>query len=195
MAVLNWAGSYAYRASAIHEPETVEQLQELIAAAPSIRALGSRHTFSDIADSDELVSLDRLPADVTVEGATVSCGGAVRYGELAAVLDAAGMALHNLASLPHTSIAGSVATATHGSGDGNGNLATAVAAVELITASGDVVTVWRGMPEFDGCVVSLGALGVVTRLTLDVEPAFEIGQLVYEGLEWEALLDGFDEIT
>jgi xylitol oxidase len=195
MAALNWAGSYAYRASAIHEPETVEQLQELVAAAPRIRVLGSRHTFSDIADSDELVSLARLPADVSVDGATVSCGGAVRYGELAAALDAAGVALHNLASLPHTSIAGTVATATHGSGDGNGNLATAVAALELVTASGEIVRAARGDADFDGLVVSLGALGAVTRVTLDVEPAYAVRQRVFEGIGWDELLAHYDAIT
>src|ERR1043166_3014159 len=113
MASHNWAGSYAYRARAIHEPETVEQLQELVAATPRIRVLGSRHTFSDIADSEELVSLARLPAAVEVDGPAVTVGGAVRYGELAPVLDDAGLALHNLASLPHISVAGAVATATH----------------------------------------------------------------------------------
>jgi FAD/FMN-containing dehydrogenase len=84
------------------------------------------------------------------------------------------MALHNLASLPHISVAGAVATATHGSGDANRNLATAVAALELVTSSGELVTAARGDPDFDGLVVGLGALGVVTRLTLDVEPAYEV---------------------
>src|SRR5919198_1746465 len=195
MAALNWAGSYAYRARAIHEPETVEQLQELVAAAPRIRVLGSRHTFSNIADSDELVSLARLPADVSVDGATVSCGGAGRYGELAAALDAAGLALHNLASLPHISIAGAIATATHGSGDGNGNLATAVAALELVTASGEVVRAARGDADFDGLVVNLGALRAVTRVTLDVEPAYEVRQRVFEDIGWDELSEHYDAIT
>src|SRR5690242_6343617 len=195
MAALNWAGSYEYRARAIHEPETVEQLQEIVAAAPRIRVLGSRHTFSDIADSDELVSPARLPADISCDGATVSCGGAVRYGELAATLEAEGLALHNLASLPHTSIAGAVATATHGSGDGNGNLATAVSALELVTASGEIVRAQRGAADFDGLVVGLGALGAVTRVTLAVEPAYEVRQRVFEGIGWDELFAHYDAIT
>jgi alditol oxidase len=195
MAALNWAGSYEYRARAIHEPETVEQLQEIVAAAPRIRVLGSRHTFSDIADSDELVSPARLPADISCDGATVSCGGAVRYGELAATLEAEGLALHNLASLPHTSIAGAVATATHGSGDGNGNLATAVAALELVTASGEIVSAERGAADFDGLVVGLGALGAVTRVTLAVEPAYEVRQRVFEGIGRDELFAHYDAIT
>jgi xylitol oxidase len=130
-----------------------------------------------------------------VDGASVSCGGAVRYGELAATLDAAGLALHNLASLPHTSIAGAVATATHGSGDGNGNLATTVSALELVTASGEIVRAARGDADFDGLVVNLGALGAVTRVTLDVEPAYEVRQRVFEDIGWDELLESYDAIT
>jgi alditol oxidase len=189
----NWAGSYSYRARTLHQPETVEQLQEILAAAPRIRVLGSRHTFSDIADSDELVSLEALPADITVGDGQVTVGGAVRYGELAQALE--GLALHNLASLPHTTIAGAVATATHGSGVGNGNLATAVAAIELVTSAGEIVAARRGDPDFDGLVVNLGALGAVTRLTLDVEPAYEIRQRVFENLAWDTLYENFDAIT
>jgi alditol oxidase len=191
----NWAGSYTYRARTIHEPATVEQLQEIVAAAPRIRVLGSRHTFSDIADSDELVSLAGLPADVEVGDATVTFGAAVRYGDLALILHEHGRALHNLASLPHTTVAGAVATATHGSGDGNGNLATAVTALELVTSEGELVSARRGDADFDGMVVALGALGAVTRITLAVEPAYEVRQRVFEGLGWDTLYEQFDAIT
>jgi xylitol oxidase len=185
----NWAGTYTYRARALHRPETLEQLQELVAGAERVRVLGSRHSFSDIGDSAELVSLDALPADVVVDGDTVSCGAAVRYGELAEALHAEGAALHNLASLPHISVAGAIATATHGSG--TGNLATAVAALDLVTSTGELVTATRDDEDFDGLVVGLGALGVVTRVTLDVEPAYEVRQRVYEDLPWEAVPDVF----
>ena len=193
----NWAGTYSYRAQVLHRPETLEQLQEIVARAAGVRVLGSRHSFSDMADSDELVSLDGLPTDVAVAHAagTVSCGAAVRYGELAEALHAEGVALHNLASLPHISVAGAVATATHGSGDASGNLATAVAGLELVTSDGEIVTAARGDEDFDGIVVGLGALGAVTRITLDVEPAYEIAQRVYEGLAWDALFEHFDEIA
>jgi xylitol oxidase len=131
---------------------------------------------------------ETLPADVVVdrEAGTVSFGGGTRYGVLAEVLRDEGLALHNLASLPHISVAGAVATATHGSGASNGNLATAVAAVELVTSDGELRRFARGDEDFDGVVVGLGALGVVTRLTLDVEPAFEVAQRVYENLPWAA---------
>src|SRR4051812_9610486 len=171
--------------------------REMVAAAPRARALGSRPSFTDIADSDELVSLDDLPAGVEVDrtGRTVSFGAALRYGELAEALHPHGLALHNLASLPHISVAGAVATATHGSGDRSGNLATAVAAIELCTSTGDLVTVRRGESEFDGMVVALGAVGAVTRVTLDVEPAYDVRQRVFEGLAWDALAAEFDAIT
>jgi xylitol oxidase len=191
----NWAGSYTYRARALHTPQTLEELQEIVSAAPRIRVLGSRHTFNDIADSDELVSLERLPHDVAVGDGTVSFGGDLRYGDLALILDREGLALHNLASLPHTTVAGAVATATHGSGNDNGNLATAVAAIELVTSTGDIVRARRGDPDFDGTVVALGALGAVTRVTLDVEPAYEVFQHVYEEFDWDAVLGNFDGWT
>jgi xylitol oxidase len=191
----NWAGSYTYRAHTIHRPTTVEELQEIVAAAPRIRVLGSRHTFSAITDSDELVSLDGLPPEVVVGDGSVSFGAALRYGELARILEAEDLALHNLASLPHISVAGAVATATHGSGDRNGNLATAVTALELVTSTGEVIRAARGDPDFDGLVVGLGALGAVTRITLAVEPTYEVRQRVFEDLPWDTLYDGFDAIT
>jgi alditol oxidase len=193
----NWAGNYRYRAARLHRPTTLEQLQEVVAGAPQVRVLGSRHSFAGIADSAELVSLRDLPTEVAVDrgAGTVTCPAGLTYGELAGTLGREGLALHNLASLPHISVAGAVATATHGSGDANGNLATAVAGLELVTSSGELVQASRGDPDFDGLVVGLGALGAVTRLTLDVEPAYQVRQRVFEGLAWDALHEHFDEIT
>jgi xylitol oxidase len=193
----NWAGNYTYRAARLHRPATIEQVQEIVASAPAVRVLGSRHSFNDIADAAELMTLEDMPVEVVVDGAanTVSCNAALKYGELVEALSAEGVALHNLASLPHISVAGAVATATHGSGDANGNLATAVKGLELVTSEGEIVGATRGDPDFDGLVVGLGALGAVTRVTLDVEPAYEVRQRVFEGLSWEALFERFDEIT
>src|SRR4029450_10759398 len=113
------------------------------------------------------------------ERMTVSVGAGVRYGELAAALNAEALALHNLASLPHISVAGAIATATHGSGDGNGNLATAVCGLQLVTSDGELIDVARGDRDFEGVVVGLGALGAVVRVALDVEPSYEIRQRVF----------------
>jgi xylitol oxidase len=193
----NWAGNHTYRAASLHRPASLDQLRELVAGAAQLRVLGSRHSFNDIADSAVLVALDGLPGEVAVDLAagTVSCPAALRYGELARVLAAEGVALANLASLPHISVGGAIATATHGSGDANGNLATAVAGLELVTASGETLAVSRGAPDFDGMVVGLGALGAVTRVTLDVEPAYQVRQRAFQGLDWERLFERFDEVT
>ena len=152
MAATNWAGNYTYQARAVHTPSTVEQVQELVAAKPRVRVLGSRHSFSDIADSDELLTLEGMPGDVVVDrdAMTVAFGGAVRYGDLALELAREGLALANLASLPHISVAGAVSTATHGSGDRVGNLATAVAALEIVTSDGDVLTAAVEVPTSTG---------------------------------------------
>ncbi|HKS02110.1 MAG TPA: FAD-binding protein, partial [Arthrobacter sp.] len=167
----NWAGNLRYAASEVREPATVAELQELVAGATNLRALGSRHSFNRIADtSGILVSLEHLaPAiDIDRQNLTVTVSGGTRYGTLATELQRQGYALHNLASLPHISVAGAVATATHGSGDRNGNLATAVAGLQIVTADGGILTVRRGDADFDGMVVNLGALGVVSSLTLDI---------------------------
>ena len=193
----NWAGNYEYGAQKLHRPSTVEQAQEIIAGAPRLRVLGSRHSFNDIADSTELITLEGLPGNVVFDGeaSTVSFNAAMTYGELVETLRAEGVALHNLASLPHISVGGAVSTATHGSGAENGNLATAVAGLELVTSGGEVFESSRGESDFEGLVVGLGALGALTRITLDVEPAYEVRQRVFEGLGWEALYEGFEEIT
>ena len=196
MSRTNWSGTHTYAAAALHRPASLEELQEIVAVAPRLRVLGSGHAFNDIADSAEQVSLEAMPAEVILDhaAATVTVAGGLRYGDLVDALVLEGLALHNLASLPHISIAGAVATGTHGSGDCNGNLATAVAALELVTSAGEVVTAARGEPDFDGMVVGLGALGVVTRVTLDVEPAYQVRQRVFDGLRWEALAERFDAV-
>lgn len=196
---LNWAGNYRYTAPDIHRPRTLEEVQELVAGATKIRALGSRHSFNSIADSPgALISLENLAAGIRIdaETRTVTVSGGTRYGTLAERLEANGYALPNLASLPHISVAGAVATATHGSGDANGNLATSVAALEIVAADGTVHILSRGIsPDFDGAVVGLGALGVVTKVTLDIEPTFAVRQDVFEALPWDTVLGDFDAAT
>jgi xylitol oxidase len=182
--VLNWAGNYTYAAEVVHRPRTLEELRALVAGAERVRVLGSRHSFTGIADSHELISLEEMPPDVELGQGTVSCCAGLKYGRLASALKEHGLALHNLASLPHISVAGAVATATHGSGERNGNLATAVAGLELVTADGELVRATRGDPDFAGMVVHVGALGAVTRITLDVEPAYEVATRVFEHVPW-----------
>jgi len=193
----NWAGNYTYRAAEIHRPSSVDELREIVSRAPRVRVLGSRHSFSDVADSEQLVHIGGLPRrfEVDRDAGTVTFSGGMTYGELAPLLEAEGLALHNLASLPHISVAGAVATGTHGSGNRNGNLATAVAGLELITSNGDMLNAVRSDPDFEGLVVNVGALGAITSLTLDVEPAYSVRQRVFEHLPWEAVYDHFDDVT
>jgi xylitol oxidase len=193
----NWAGNHTYRAR-IERPRSVEELQELVAREPRVRALGSRHSFTDLTDSDGvLVSLADLPTAVEVDERTRTARvtGRAAYGEVATQLEATGWALANLASLPHISVVGAVATGTHGSGDGNGSLATSVAALEIVGADGELRTVARGDADFDGSVVALGALGVVTAVTLDIEPTYAVRQDVYTGLSWSRLAEALDAVT
>ncbi|RIJ56737.1 D-arabinono-1,4-lactone oxidase [Clavibacter phaseoli] len=192
----NWAGNYAYKAGEVRTPTSVEELRGIVRDATRIRVLGSRHSFNDIADSEVLVSLAELPADLVIDrdASTATFSAGLPYGKLAELLGEEGLAIHNLASLPHISVGGAIATATHGSGIGNGNLGTAVAALELITADGETVTYRRGDDDFDGVVVGLGALGVVTRVTLDVEPAYLVRQRVFEGLSWDAFDENLEDV-
>lgn len=195
--VTNWAGNITFAAKEVHRPETHDALRSLVAGSGRVRVLGSGHSFNEIAEPGAegvVLSLDALPAEVDVDTAarTVRVGGGVRYAQLARRVHGHGLALANMASLPHISVAGSVATGTHGSGVGNGPLASAVREVEIVTADGSTVAVGRGDTRFGGAVTSLGALGVVTALTLDLEPAFEVEQHLFtelplEGLDFETV--------
>ena len=194
----NWAGNHAYRAARLVRPRSVDELREVVAGSPAVRAIGSRHSFSDLTDTTgTLVDLAGLPADIRVDAtaATASVSGGARYGDLAVALEEQGWALGALASLPHISVAGAVATGTHGSGDGTRSLAAAVRALEVVGPDGVVREVVRGEPDFDGSVVALGALGVVTRIELDVEPTYDVSQEVRTGLTWPVLENHFDAIT
>ena len=194
---LNWSGTYTYRARQVHRPRTIDELRRLVdTASGSLHGLGTRHSFNDIADADGLISLEALSGNVTIDedALTVTVPAAMRYGDLARLLQEAGWALSNLPSLPHISVAGSVATATHGSGNANPSLASAVTAVSMVTGTGDLLRIDHAAPDFPGVVVHLGALGVVTDLTLSIEPTFEVRQNVYEHLPWDQLTGSFDDV-
>ncbi|HEX5085683.1 MAG TPA: FAD-binding protein [Blastocatellia bacterium] len=195
----NWAGNLEYSASAVVYPESVEQVQTFVKKADKIRTLGSQHCFNKIADSPhQLLSTKNLNKVVSLDPAkkTVTVEGGIRYGTLGEYLHGKGYALHNLASLPHISVAGSIATATHGSGVKNGNLATAVSGIEFVTAAGDVVTLSKEKDgdQFLGAVVGLGGLGVVTKVTLDIQPTYQVRQHVYENLPFGELEKNFEAI-
>lgn len=195
----NWAGNVEFSTGNVHYPKTVADVQNVVKKCNKLKALGSRHSFNRIADStynlvsskelNKVVSLDKASNTVTVEAG-------MKYGELAPYLHEHGYALHNLASLPHITVAGAIATATHGSGVKNGNLSTGVSAIEFVNAAGDLVTLSKKKDgeQFDGAVVGLGALGVVTKVTLDLLPTFNMKQVVYRNLPMSELKDNFDNL-
>jgi xylitol oxidase len=197
----NWAGNLAYSSGEVVHPATPDELVEVVGRSPRVKALGSRHSFGDVADTTGThVVLDRYddgrpPVEVDAATGVVSVAAGLRYGDVTRHVQAAGRALENLASLPHISVAGSVATATHGSGDAVGSLASAVVGLELVTGDGERRTLRRGDDDFPGAVVALGALGVVTRLELATVPTFDVRQDLHVGLTWDAVTAHYDELT
>jgi alditol oxidase len=193
----NWAGNIEFAPRSLHSPTSVTEVQRIVTGHDTVRALGTGHSFNRIADTPgALLKTDRLPRDLEVdrEHRTARVGAGIRFSELSAALRPYGLALPNLPSTPHFTLAGAYATGTHGSGNANGMLATAVSAVELVTADGALTTVNRGGQDFDGAVTSLGALGIVTAVTLDLVPAFEVEQYVYQDLAWQTLTEHPDDL-
>lgn len=196
----NWAGNLQYSTDRLYEGKSIEQVRDFVKKYNKLKVLGTRHCFNSIADSkDNLLSLKAMDDVISLDtkAHTVTVDASMKYGQLAPYLDKKGFALHNLASLPHISIAGACATATHGSGVKNGNLSTAVSGMEIVTAAGDVRTLSRAKDgdTFNAAVVHLGALGVVTKVTLDVQPTFMMRQDVYENLPMAQLKEHFDAIV
>ena len=193
----NWAGNLEYSTERVARPQSLAKVQEVVRKAKRLHAISTRHSFTPVADSDsEQISLRAMKRVIAIDAAarTVTVEGGITYGELAPKLHEAGFAIRNTASLTTVTIAGATASATHGSGNANQNLAGAVSGVTLVTANGEIVSFKRGDAEFDGVVVSLGALGVIVEMTLDIQPTFEARQEVYTGLPFETLARNFDDI-
>lgn len=192
----NWCGHVSFSAAAFQAPTSVPELQALVASSSRVHAVGTAHSFNDIADTDGVhVSVAALPSSVEIDATrgVARVPGGLRYGEVARLLDAQGWAVANMASLGHISVAGTVATGTHGSGDRNPTLSASVRALELVSADGDLVRINADDRDFAGSVVALGALGVVTHLELAIEPSFTIRQYVFDDVSHGMLLDRFDE--
>lgn len=195
----NWAGNLTYSTDNVQYPKTVAEVQQIIKNHPKLKALGTRHCFNTIADSrDDLLSTKELNKVVSIDkkAHTVTVEGGIKYGELAPYLHQHGFALHNLASLPHISVAGSITTATHGSGIKNGNLASAVAGLEIVKADGSIVHLSKATdPEkLNAAVVGLGALGVITKVTLQIQPTYMMRQRVFLKLPMAQLKPNFEKI-
>ncbi|GAA2321567.1 FAD-binding protein [Streptomyces violaceusniger] len=195
----NWAGNITFSAARLHHPDSADELRRIVSSADRVRVLGTGHSFNRIADTEgDLVNLDRLPHRVEIDPgkrtATIAAGMA--YAHVAQALHAEGFALANLASLPHITVAGACATATHGSGSDQRCLAAAVAGLEIVGPDGEVIHIGRDEDpdRLNGAVVGLGGLGVVTAMTLDIEPTFDVAQWVWTGLPLDRLDDSFEEI-
>ncbi len=193
----NWAKNYTYKAEQLHRPKSAAEVQELVKQLDQQKALGTCHCFNDIADSPKhQISTQDLKQVIGIdeENKTITVQAGAKYGEIAPILQERGFALHNLASLPHISVAGACATGTHGSGVSNGNLPSAVRALEMVNGKGELIKLQRGDEGFSGAVVGLGALGIVTQLTLDIEKTFDVRQDVFQDLPLESLQENFEDI-
>ncbi|MFK0007519.1 FAD-binding protein [Paenarthrobacter sp. NPDC090520] len=194
----NWAGNLEYSSANVYQPTSVQEVQQLVADATRVKALGSRHSFNRVADTEGThILLDALPQDIALSAdkTTVKVGGGISYGALCRALEESGYAIHNLASLPHISVAGAIQTGTHGSGVNNASLAAAVVGIDLVRPSGELVTLTRDDDEFLASVVGLGALGIVTGLELAIQPSFEMRQRVLTNLPWDRALADFEAIA
>jgi len=190
----NWAGNVVFSAKKFRQPASVAELQQLVRESPLVHAVGGRHSFSTIADTEgTLVSLEKLnQIKLNRDAATVDVGAGVKYSDLCPVLQVQGFAVENLASLPHIGVVGACATATHGSG--TQNLAASAVGLQLVNGRGELVSLSAEDDDFRGAVVGLGALGLVTQMTLRVKPAFAVRQWVWENMPLDELAANFDEI-
>ena len=196
----NWAGNLTFSTDHVFYPKSVQEVQQLVKKYDKLKVLGTRHCFNNIADSkDNLLSTKELNKVISLDkkAHTVTVEGGIKYGELAPYLHKEGFALNNLASLPHISVAGSITTATHGSGVKNGNLSSAVTALEIVKADGSIVHLSKtaDAEKLNAAVVGLGALGVITKVTLQVEPTFMMQQRVFTQMPMAQVKQNFEKIV
>ena len=194
----NWSGTYHYHTDHVFQPDDADTTAKDVMSIAKLRPLGTRHSFNDIADSSsaQISMLGLKTVEVNAASHSVRAGAGIRLGNLAIEIDKQGWALHNLPSLPHISLAGCISTGTHGSGIHNGNISTAVREIEFVAADGKLHKLSRmhDAATFPGAVVALGALGVITHLTVDVQPRFEVAQVVYENLPFDTLQSHLTDI-
>ncbi len=192
MEFVNWSGSLTFTPAELAEPGSEAEVCDLVRRArdsgTTIRPVGSGHSSSPLVRTDGiLLSLDRLSGVPHDDGARATAWAGTKLKVLGERLYDAGLAMENLGDVDYQSIAGATATGTHGTGLGFGNLSTQVAGVRLVTGTGEVLDVSADRnPELLPAVrLSLGALGVVTQVTLDVQPRYELRRRVWcAPVEW-----------
>ncbi len=191
----NWSGNIEYRPAEIARPESISELQKVVADASKVRAYGSGHSFNTLADTDgTLIAFSEFDKNIEIDSSKmlVRVPAGVRYGEVAPKLHANGFALRNMGSLPHITVVGATSTGTHGSGVGNKNLSGSIAEIELITATGDAITLDQS--ELPAARVALGSIGIIHHLTLDIVPTYDVAQTVYFDLPFVQLISNLDAI-
>ena len=195
----NWSGSVVAQASAIEKPRTEPELQALVAAARKVRVTGAGHSFMPICATDGLLlSLLDLEGslEVSEDRQTVWVPAGWPIGKLTDALWTLGFSLINQGDINKQAIAGAVSTATHGTGRTLGSLATAAEGFRLVLADGSVVECDRERePElFQAARVSLGMLGVVTRIKLKVLPAYRLKETLWRQ-SLKSALDEWDQLA
>ena len=193
----NWSRNISFNAAKVHEPTTIDELQRIVSGSSKVRAIGATHSFNAIADtSGDLISMTKLDGVIAIDRdrGTVTVEAGITYGALGERLHAEGLALTNMGSLPHFSVVGACATGTHGSGDGNGGLATQLVALDFVTGNGELMTVSKSDPDFGAIAIGLGAFGIVARATLAVEETYQMAQELHLELPLATAIDHLDAI-
>jgi FAD-linked oxidoreductase len=173
--VRNWAGDQIWAPEVVEEPRSESELIEAVGRAGKLRVIGSGHSFTDIALTDGVqVSLRRMDRVLDSDSAgLVRVEGGIRLRELGVELARRGLAMENLGDVDAQTLAGALATGTHGTGVGFRNLPSQVEGMRLVTADGSVLDVRDG-DDLRAARISLGALGVVTEVTLRCQPLYTL---------------------
>jgi FAD-linked oxidoreductase len=197
----NWAGDQVCRPASVSRPETVSELVEVVAGANSVKVRGSGHSFSEAALTDgvmiDLGAMDRV-LDVDRDSGLVRVQGGIALRDLNLALDQHGLAMENLGDIDRQTISGAISTATHGTGAQLRNISAQVAGIELVTGSGELVSLGPDDPDgglaFRAARVGIGALGAIAAVTLQTVPAFALHR-VDEPVALDRVLGDFDEFA
>jgi len=194
----NWAGNLTFSGKEYIEVDSISRLQSVVSKASGVKVLGTGHSFSDIADTTQTqISIKNLSNEIEIDSikkvALVPAG--MQYADVCRYLEKRGWALFNTASLGEITVAGAILTGTHGSGSYNPILSDCVEGIEMVLASGEIFNLLReDSKEFSGFVVSLGALGVFTKLKLKIVESFSIKQFIYENIGMQSIAENFEAI-
>jgi L-gulono-1,4-lactone dehydrogenase len=199
----NWAGTATCAPAAIEWPSGEEEISRAVRAAAEagrrVRVAGTGHSFTDLCCTDgTLLRLDRCDRvlEVDAERRLVTVEGGITIARLSEELDRHGLALPNLGDVAYQTISGAISTATHGTGEQRYNIPCQVAGLSLVLGDGRVL---RCSPEqdpeaFESARVGLGALGVISTVTLRCEPAFNL-RSVQRPRDVDEVLEAFDELA